>query len=403
VTDAQSSIVFHAMAENQLATRTWVNDKGDATLSEAGKFADAKAVGDALATIDVSTSIKKFKGVKVPYPNEFVSRLKPDIYKSAGGRYYADYNLDDFKIPGSTSVWLSPTGSDSNSGTELYPKKTLSAAIASGATTIYMKEGTYNYTNGCLSSSNNIAGHNLIGIGNVLIDRSDGQSNHYTYCGSGNCYVENINFKGKIYGMFTRVGASNTVVLYKCTCSDTRAGFYFEGGNIWVIDCVAHDITEDGFNYHKNSNDDSVPCVVQIDCVAYNCGDGSRDSDNGTTIHDGGSIVRVNGEFYNTHGGIVADISPAANKPTYSCNFGVCAHNSTNDTAGSEKFNACFWSTMYTKMWLFDCVAWGSTYEISCYQDAYVWSNNLMSDKMFNPTDFAGGVTGFSAGTIVRR
>lgn len=406
VADVQASVVFHAVGENPFATKTWVDAKGDATLSETGKFADAKAVGDALADIDVTNGVRKFKGVKVPYPSEFDSRLKPQIYKSPGGRYYADYNLESLKVSGSTEVWISPDGNDSNAGTEASPKKTLTAAISSGAVTIYMKEGTYNYTNGCLSSSNNIAGHNLIGIGNVLIDRTDGQTNQWTYCGSGNCYVENINFKGKTYGMFTRVDASNTVTLYKCTCSNTDGGFYFQGGNIWVIDCIVHDVNEDGFNYHMNDQltENNLPSVVQIDCIAYNCGDGTRDSDNCTTIHDGGSIVRVNGEFYNSHGGILADISPSSSKRTHSCNFGVCCHNSTNNTEGKEHFNACFWSTMYTYMWLFDCVAWGSTYEISCYQNATVWAYSLMSDNVFNPTDCSAPAdTALGTGTIVRK
>lgn len=120
---------------------------------------------------------------------------------------------------------------------------------------------------------------------------------------------------------------------------------------IIVQNCLAALNENDGFNYHANGS--VLPKVIEINCVGRD--NGSADNnDNGSSIHDGGAIIRINGKYCGNLGPNAADV----NDGTDSWNLGCIAYGSKG-AAGSS--NADFLvSTGSAEMWLDGCVGYGS-------------------------------------------
>lgn len=174
----------------------------------------------------------------------------------------------------------------------------------------------------------------------------------------------------KIY--FENVTFSNTVRL---TATTTNKQFYAKncqfligtGNNALSIEgydynilqnCTASYGTMDGFNYHVGNG--ILPKVIEIDCKGYNNGRNGADQNNGSTMHDGGHILRIGGEYYGNSGPNVIDV----NEGTMSVNLGVYSHNS-NATKGTVS-NTCFKNGNIgaSKMYLINCLSNGSDYSV---------------------------------------
>ena len=138
-----------------------------------------------------------------------------------------------------------------------------------------------------------------------------------------------------------------------------------------MIDCVAYENARDGFNYHAHANG-STNHSIEINCVSY--GNGTKDlhiedgqSSNATTSHDGSYIVRVNGDYKCSHGGVVAD------KDCYSANYG-CKSGISTITDNYEDRKSNYWSSG-AFMYLFDCVSYGSKYDTAIIRNGVITSN----------------------------
>lgn len=331
-----------------------------------------------LATKDYVDS--KVGWQKCIYPDGFTSRIMPDIYRA--GKFFADININDYKKPGVATVFLASDGSDDNVGTQGSPFKTLEKAIAAGAATIMVLPGEYTQTTHFTTSAS-IAGVNLIGIGEVIFI-NDGEGHYIT---GRNCYIENIHFAcpdgdAGSGAAFRVTGVGETVCFVNCVFSGGRSnGLTLAGSDAILKNCVAYGNKMDGFNYHDRTVSEVVytPNVLEIDCVAYDNGnaESSSDSCNGSTAHDGAKIVRLNGEYHSCYGGVIADIARSGEEPTISINYGVLAHTST----GVNEYNASFWASVNAKMYLYDCLAYGSTYDISAINDALIVSRRLTTGR----------------------
>jgi hypothetical protein len=317
---------------------------------------------------------------KCIYPDGFASRIMPDIYRA--GKFFADININDYKKPGVATVFLASDGSDDNVGTQGSPFKTLEKAIAAGAATIMVLPGEYTQTTHFTTSAS-IAGVNLIGIGEVTFF-NDGEGHYIT---GRNCYIENIHFAcpdGDTGSgdAFRVTGVGETVCFVNCVFSGGRLnGLALAGSDAILKNCVAYGNKMDGFNYHDRTVSEVVytPNVLEIDCVAYDNGNAESGSDscNGSTAHDGAKIVRLNGEYHSCYGGVIAEIARREEEPTISVNYGVLAHTST----GVNEYNASFWASVNAKMYLYDCLAYGSTYDISAINDALIVSRRLTTGR----------------------
>lgn len=332
------------------------------------------------------------KAAKCIYPDGFTSRIKPDIYNA--GRFVADIDIDSYKISGSGAVWVATTGNDtSGTGAENNPYATITKALTTSAVTIHIKEGTY--TQGThYSDSADFAGRNIIGHGNVVLQNDS--SGHYAKV-TASAYIEGVTFKhgnaSTNAAFYANCSASGqTVCFVGCTFRDGGTnGLTLEGIDAVVVECVAYGNKLDGFNYHAKtvSSTTYVPNVLEIDCVAYNNGSNTSGSDscNGSTAHDGTQIIRLNGEYYSCYGGVIAEIGGTGNDDptTKSVNFGVLAHEST----GTGTYNASFWASYNTVMYLYDCKSFGSTYDISAINDGKVVSWRLTTGSD-NPSKNTG-------------
>lgn len=324
------------------------------------------------------------KGQKCIYPDEFSSRIKPDIYLN--GRYVADINADSYKVSGSGEVWVASNGNDTTgTGTEDNPFATITKALTNSSKTIYIKEGTY--TQGThYSTSVNLGGRNIIGHGSVTFQNDS--SGHYVMV-TGSTYIENIVFKHGNATTNQTVFASSTgsgqcVCFVGCTFRDGGDnGLSVTGIDAVLVNCIAYGNKLDGFNYHPKTSSGVtyIPNVIEIDCVSYNNGSSESGSDscNGSTAHDGVQIIRLNGEYYSCYGGVIAEIggSSSGDPTTKSVNFGVLAHSST----GTDTYKASFWASYNTKMYLYDCKSYGGTYDISAINDALVVSRRLTTGR----------------------
>ena len=150
------------------------------------------------------------------------------------------------------------------------------------------------------------------------------------------------------------------------------------GSDSILQNCRAMYATRDGFNYHHNNGIKNK--AIEIDCIgAYNGRDGA-DQNNGSTMHDGGTIIRVGGEYHHNHGPNVIDVNDGGK----SYNVGVHAHHSTavgnvsnvdfrvrDEGGGSE-------------MYLVNCVSHDSYYSTSVEGQAVLHKENtlLLSDEI---------------------
>lgn len=334
-----------------------------------------------LATKDfVSSNIQK--RMKCIYPDGFTSRIKPDIWFDGGFR--ADINPDDYKIVGTSEVWVATNGNDTTGdGTESKPYATITKALTTDAINIHIKEGTY--TQGThYSTGTNFGGRNVIGHGNVVLQNDS--SGHYPYS-SGSIYVENITVKhghattGKAYHA-TCTGSDQTACFVNCVFRDGgENGLSVTGIDCICIGCVSYGNKLDGFNYHAKDIDGTtyIPNALEIDCKAYNNGSDQSGSDscNGSTAHEGVQIVRLNGEYHSCYGGVIAEIAETSQPTTISVNFGVLAHDST----GTGSYKASFWASKNTKMYLYDCSCYGGTYDLCALDSALIVSRRLTTGR----------------------
>lgn len=172
-------------------------------------------------------------------------------------------------------------------------------------------------------------------------------------------YFENVRFTNSVKLTSTKTG--NKFFAKDCFFSIGSGGnaLSIEGYDYNILQsCVAKHATMDGFNYHVKNG--ILPKVIEIDCIGFDNGRNGADQNNGSTMHDGGQIIRIGGEYHNNGGPNVIDV----NEGTVSVNIGVHSHGS-RATAGTIS-NTSFknGNVGKSKMYLFNCVSNDSDYSI---------------------------------------
>lgn len=188
-------------------------------------------------------------------------------------------------------------------------------------------------------------------------------------------YLEGIRLVGSNTGNLTADSTTNTVDVYAKDCEflwSTATDGAGDALNIngaryaYFQDCVAAYATKDGFNYTAVNNaavTRDAPKFIEVGCHSFGHGldnsvPGQSDTHNASTAHTGALGVRVGGLYHDTMGAIVADVQTGTKSANYSCT----AYDSRTE---NESYNAA-WSAQQSgaEMWLFDCVAFGTTYDI---------------------------------------
>lgn len=172
-------------------------------------------------------------------------------------------------------------------------------------------------------------------------------------------YFENIRFTNSVKLSATKAG--NSFFAKNCYFSIGSGGnaLSIEGYDYNIIQsCVAKHATMDGFNYHIKNG--ILPKVIEIDCIGFDNGRNGADQNNGSTMHDGGQIIRIGGEYHNNGGPNVIDV----NEGTVSVNIGVHSHGSraTKGTISNASFKNG--NLGLSKMYLINCVSNGSDYSV---------------------------------------
>jgi hypothetical protein len=194
-------------------------------------------------------------------------------------------------------------------------------------------------------------------------------------------YFENIDFEGSAANSCFGVGhVTNlkTVYFNNCTFKYAAAGNGFmasPGAVTYLKDCVAACNFMDGFSYKATGG--AAPKAVEINCIGRDNGS-TGDLDNGSTSHEGTSIVRIMGEYARNVGRNVHDISNS----TLSWNLGCNSHDSTS-AVNDCNFAAGATGAETTKMWLDCCTSSGSATDLEETAAAVLSYRNLISDGSF--------------------
>lgn len=157
--------------------------------------------------------------------------------------------------------------------------------------------------------------------------------------------------------------------------AQTSNNIFMRGVDAYFQRCLAVGAYLDGFNYHELAEGD-VANGFEVDCVGHD--NGSRQSveapsNNGSTMHDGGKIVRINGLYYNNNGGNVADASPN----TESYNYGCTAFDSKAPYDNEDETSADYWAR-YASMYLYGCRALGdSQYNLRTYTTGTIYVDGV--------------------------
>lgn len=180
------------------------------------------------------------------------------------------------------------------------------------------------------------------------------------FAGNHRWYFDGVTFEGGNASAFAvtsapSIGASASTIFVRCTF---RCGGGTDGNGLGLNSvalsicylCTAYSNGKDGFNYHFNSR---TGRCIEINCVSYSNGTSGDTSDNATTIHEDGKILRVNGNYHHTIGPVLADINTAM-----SWNLGcTCGPSLLGD---SSAVDADVYALNNAIIWLDSCVVGGS-------------------------------------------
>lgn len=174
--------------------------------------------------------------------------------------------------------------------------------------------------------------------------------------GAATVYLENLRFEGgrpplRIFNGGS--GATMPTVYGKNVAFKYSAlnGLEVLGAFTHLQGCEAARNGLDGLNYHVHN---AVLCrSIEVNCVGRDNGWSGGDIHNGSSTHDGQSIVRIGGRYERNSGPNVADVNGSK-----AWNVGVVAASST--AAGGQNVN--FW--LDGEMWCDGCVSSGSTTDL---------------------------------------
>lgn len=217
---------------------------------------------------------------------------------------------------------------------------------------------------------------------NLAVDATDLkimiQSGYPIVQGDIHGYIENIQFEGGGTHCFDARNTDEwqTPQLYFKNCSFKYSasgnGYNSYGVALTIMDnCVAAVNNLDGFNYH--SLNAVFPNVVEIDCIGRSNGYTGASSNNGSSIHDGGNILRLNGSYFNNEGINIHDIG----FNTDSLNYGVSSHTSRglSDTSSVNFMSGDGVVGESTSMWLIECNSCGSNTDLRVEDDSFIYVN----------------------------
>ena len=175
-----------------------------------------------------------------------------------------------------------------------------------------------------------------------------------------NLYIEGIEIQGGKNCLVTSSNNKNEFFANNCTFkySTDDDGLQAKFGTTIVSNCLSAKNTQDGFSYSGNN-------VIEVNCIGRDNGNPNditlANTQNGSTQHNGGKVIRVNNEYYRNKGSNCGDTHDG----TKSWNLGCLAYESKST---ENRYNSNFTAHIGTEMWLDSCVSYNSKND-NCIQD----------------------------------
>ena len=193
---------------------------------------------------------------------------------------------------------------------------------------------------------------------------------HATLSNGETIYIEGCDFIGGNSGAVRVANAGSvapTVLMKDCgfTMGYFANSLYLQGCTSIAQNCYASLAKNDGFNYHAESY--VAPKAIEIGCVGRRNGTSGGNTDNGSTIHDGGAIIRINGEYYGNAGPNIADVGEG----TQSYNIGVVTHDSAGESTQNNGIQC-----QDGIMWNDTCAAYNNTDDYYAFHDGTLRQRN---------------------------
>jgi hypothetical protein len=198
-------------------------------------------------------------------------------------------------------------------------------------------------------------------------------------------YFENIAFA---YGNSVSLGNSTSaggLNIYFKNCSfknifgSSADVFSVTGANIILQGCAAMYAAKDAFNYHVGHT--VAPTAIEINCEAGYCGTAGDTSDQGSTIHDAGKILRLMSKYHDTYGQGVGDVGGSL-----SWNLGCESYNALGTARWGFRVDATA-----SIMWLDSCYSHNNAdYDLYISAGCTAYTRNFRSGGAFSgaPTPY---------------
>lgn len=183
------------------------------------------------------------------------------------------------EISSGLTLFVSPTGSDSNPGTSALPLATISKALALGATSIRVEAGSYSDT----VLMDGLSGVEIICEGQAVITYVTNAKRSVIWMKDcHNVYIEGIKATGGDLSSWS-VDECNNILLVRCEASNSvqSMGFGVNNSDAEFHFCKADNNKWDGFNQHGTG------FCQYFDCSA------SGNEDDGYSNHDTTQAVFV--------------------------------------------------------------------------------------------------------------
>ena len=199
-----------------------------------------------------------------------------------------------------------------------------------------------------------VSGSHTLGLRNLIV--IGGRRALYAHAESDsdvlNVFAENVDFYNSISNSYDTVMLQGTMLsIFK--------------------NCKALYSRKDGFNYHARNN--IIPKAIEIDCIGRFNGISSSSANQGSTIHDGGKIIRLHGVYADNYGSNLAEEGEGSESYNIAC--------ASFASKGVTEQNAGYFAYQQVKMFLDGCFGYSCTYAMSGAGIFYV--RNLAYDGTF--------------------
>ena len=231
-----------------------------------------------------------------------------------------------------------------------------------------------------------IDGNKPVNGDNVLFLHSTNPTftnNQYTviyplfYVTGGKVYFENLTcIEGTTPLLAQRQANGSNIEIYAKNCNffysrtEDHDVVMLQGTTLSIFqNCEASFGMKDGFNYHARSG--IIPKAVEINCIGIGNGNIDDGNDQGSTIHDGGSIIRVKDLCAHNYGSNFADQGDGTESWNIAC-VGFESWCDYTRPTPSRSQNSNFFAYTGTKMFCDGCVGFGSLNDVSGSGDIYI-------------------------------